>query len=250
MVSIRTVLGLGAFVLFAYACSDSSDPGARVVSGLERAQCDAKLFRADSDTCLQSFATCRASNDAATCRDAYVACLPAFPANLELGGRGRGGDEGDRDGKSDRQNKGRASAAPQSSAFSACAAARATCITSTTDPSGCGATAAECVRRAIRDAFVSKCADAKTRCDDGDYTEESCATITTRCTQGEAPATIPDTQCSSPAAPALQPVRSDASTADASAPDSSSVDSAVPTDAALPDAALPADASTDAPVDG
>ena len=67
MVSIRTVLGLGAFVLFAYACSDSSDPGARVVSGLERAQCDAKLFRADSDTCLQSFVTCRASNDATTC---------------------------------------------------------------------------------------------------------------------------------------------------------------------------------------
>jgi hypothetical protein len=246
MVSIRTVLGSMTLVLFAYACSDSSDPGARVVSGLENAQCDVKLFRVDSETCLTSFTTCRASNDLATCRDAYVACLPAFPTS------GGGGGQSSRGNVERRDRNGGGSTSIASASLSACASARSTCISSTTDPSGCGATAAECVRRAFHDAFVSTCADAKTRCDDGDYSDTSCATITTRCTQGEAPASIPDSQCASPAQAAPQPVPSeagtstDASTFDATAP----VDAAPPVDSSVPTDAGTGDASSDAAADG
>ncbi len=248
MVSIRTVLGSMTFVLFAYACSDSSDPGARVVSGLESAQCDVKLFRVDSETCLTSFNTCRATNDLATCRDAYVACLPAFPSSTGSGGGGQS-SRGDVDR---RDRNGGGSPAIASSSLSACSSARSTCISSTTDPSGCGATAAECVRRAFHDAFVSTCADAKTRCDDGDYTDTSCATITTRCTQGEAPASVPDSQCASPAQAAPPPIPSDsgsgtdATTGDAAAP----VDAAVPVDSSVPTDAGTGDASSDAAADG
>lgn len=246
MVSIRTVLGSMTLVLFAYACSDSSDPGARVVSGLESAQCDVKLFRVDSETCLTSFTTCRASNDLATCRDAYVACLPAFPSNEGSGDGRRSG------GNVDRRDRNGGGTAISSASLSACASARATCIASTTDPSGCGATAAECVRRAFHDAFVSTCADAKTRCDDGDYSDTSCATITTRCTQGEAPATVPDSQCASPAQAAPQPVRSDASTStDAASGDATTpVDATVPVDSSVPVDAGSGDGSSDAAADG
>jgi hypothetical protein len=248
MVSIRTVLGSLTFVLFAYACSDSSDPGARVVSGLESAQCDVKLFRVDSETCLTSFTTCRAKNDLATCRDAYVACLPVFPSNTGSGGGGQSG----RGNVERRDRNGGDNVSIASASLSACASARTACITQTSDPSGCGATAAECVRRAFHDAFVSTCANAKTRCDDGDYTETSCATITTRCTQGEAPATVPDSQCPSPAQAAPQPVPTDSgSTTDATTTDATTpVDATVPVDSSVPPDAGASDASSDAPADG
>lgn len=245
--TISTILAL------TYACSDSRDPGAEVVAGLEKAQCNAKLFRLDSETCRTSYDTCRASRDASTCRDAYVACLPAFPSQAASGGRG-GGDQGggDRGKQGDNQDKGSASTGAGSSALATCAATRATCITSTQDPSGCGATATECVKRALHDAYVTKCAEAKVRCDDNDFTDASCATITTRCTEGVAFDKVPEAQCSSPALPAPLPAASDAgATLDASSNDAATAQDASGQDASdAASAADASDASTDAPADG
>ena len=97
---MRTTTGivsaLSLFVVF--ACSHDQDDGARVATALATAQCNVKLFRADSDTCRASHEACRATRDAVACRDAYVACLPAFPAS---GGGDRGAGEGRGRGRDD-----------------------------------------------------------------------------------------------------------------------------------------------------
>ena len=245
MLSSRAIFGFFAFAVVAYACSDSRDPGARTVTALESAQCDVKLFSADSATCAKSFETCRATQSLTVCRDAYVACLPAVPS---ISSSGKGGDVGERSKGDDDKGRGRPGS---SSVANACATTRAACIEATSDPSGCGPTAVECVRRAYRDAYVAKCADAKTRCDDGDYSAESCTTITARCEQGESPATTPDGQCAAPAAPAPQPsgITSDAAV-DSTTPDSGTTSDASAVDSAVPDSALPdaqvADSGADA----
>jgi len=247
---MRTTIGIFSaisLVLVTFACSgDSEVPGSRVATALSKAQCDAKLFRADTETCRTSYDTCRASRDASVCRDAYVACLPAFPAG-ESGGGERGGRDDDRGGNVERRDRG-GDAVGATSALATCASARATCITSTQDPSGCGATAAECVKRALHDAFIARCADAKTRCDDEDYEAEPCTAITARCAEGVAYDKVPESQCASPALPAPLPAATDAgTTSDATVdaavvPDSAAPDSAAVVDAAVPDAA---DAATD-----
>ncbi|MBL9111492.1 MAG: hypothetical protein JNM74_19550 [Myxococcales bacterium] len=175
-----------------------------------------------------------------------MACLPAFPAG-ESGGGDRGGRNDDRGGNVERRDRGGDSVGA-TSALATCASARATCITSTQDPSGCGATAAECVKRALHDAFIATCADAKTRCDDEDYEAEPCTAITARCAEGVAYDKVPESQCASPALPAPLPAATDAgTTSDATVdaavvPDSAAPDSAAVVDAAVPDAA---DAATD-----
>jgi len=227
------IWALTSFAVVTYACSASDDPGARTATRLTSAQCDVKLFAADSDTCAKSFATCRASQSLAVCRDAYVACLPAVPVGSS-DGKGR-------DDVGERSKRGGDGRGASSTATSACATTRAACIEGTTDPSGCGPTAVECVRRAYRATFSSQCAEAKTRCDDGDYSAEACTTITARCAEGESPAAVPAEQCAAPAAPAPQP--SGTPTEDAS-PTS---DAGPTSDASGTDAALPADAAPDAP---
>lgn len=234
----------GSFALLGlvYACGDSSDREAKTLAALGNAQCDLSLFRADSNTCLQSFVTCRTTHDLATCRDGFVACLPAVPGT-SIASRGDG--RGDRDDHDDRGKGGKSEGSLASSALATCAAARKTCIADTTDPSGCGPTAAECVARAIRESFQSACTEAKARCDEGESTVETCDALTARCAQGEAPAKLDDGQCSAPAAPAPQPSGTttppadaapgtDASTGDASTTDAS--DAATTTDSGAADA--------------
>ena len=69
----------------------------------------------------------------------------------------------------------------------ACHATFMSCIQGATDVTACFDAEHACVKAAFDAAFEARCAEGKTKCDNGEIPAEECTKITARCAQGSEP---------------------------------------------------------------
>ncbi|MFO0667321.1 MAG: hypothetical protein U0174_25445 [Polyangiaceae bacterium] len=76
---------------------------------------------------------------------------------------------------------------PDRAAMEACHTTFTSCINASEDVTPCFDAERTCVKAAFDAAFQARCAEDKTKCDNGDIPAEECTKITTRCAQGSDP---------------------------------------------------------------